>query len=187
LGVFSSLIKKRGGIELVEDAAKGMEGTGKYLDYFMDLFERLEAYNLRSRVNIDLTTLREMEYYNGTVFDIYVGGVGVPVGGGGRYDAMMEEFGMGGAKATGFAVSIDLCVRALDSKSIEYGASKRPLRILFSRGYEDQAIRLAEELRKNGKACTVDAYKGEREGVFVGEDTLDLATGETFEGGGRTK
>ncbi len=187
LTVFSSLIKKRGGIELVEDAAKGMGSTGKYLDYFTSLFERLEAYNLRGRVNIDLTTLREMEYYNGTVFDIYVGGVGVPVGGGGRYDAMMEEFGMGGAKATGFAISIDLCVRALDSKSIEYGSIKRPLRILFSEGYEDQAICLADGLRRNGKACTVDAYKGEREGVLVGKGTIDLATGKTFKCGGRTE
>jgi len=185
--VFSSLIKKRGGIEVIEDAAEGMDGTGKYLEYFKELFARLEAYNLRSRVSIDLTTLREMEYYNGTVFDIYVGGVGVPIGGGGRYDTMMQEFGMGGAKATGFAVSVDLCVRVLGSKGFDYGGNLRPLRILFEKGCVDNAIGIAEELRRKGIACAIDAYKGEREGILVGKEARDLSTGEVFRTGGRAK
>jgi ATP phosphoribosyltransferase regulatory subunit HisZ len=185
--VFSSLIKRRGGIDVIEDAAKGMKGARRYLEYFRQLFARLEAYGLRSRVNIDLTTLREMEYYNGTVFDVYVGGVGVPIGGGGRYDTMMEEFGMGGAKATGFAVSVDLCVRALDSKGFDYGGDLRPLRILFEKGCADRAIGIAEELRRKGIACTADAYKGEREGVLVGEKAIDLATGKVFRSWGLAK
>jgi ATP phosphoribosyltransferase regulatory subunit HisZ len=185
--VFSSLIKKRGGIEVIEDATKGMDGAGRYLDYFKELFSRLEAYNLRNRVNIDLTTLREMEYYNGTVFDIYVGGVGVPIGGGGRYDTMMEEFGMGGAKATGFAVSVDLCVRALDSRGFDYGGNLQPLQILFEKGCADKAIGIAKELRRKGIACAINAYKGEREGILVGNEARDLATGEIFRTGERAR
>ena len=185
--VFSSLIKKRGGIEVIEDAAEGMDGTGRYREYFKELFARLDAYNLRSRVDIDLTTLREMEYYNGTVFDIYVGGVGVPIGGGGRYDTMMQEFGMEGAKATGFAVSVDLCVRVLGSKGFDYGGNLRPLRILFEKGCADKAIGIVEVLRRKGIACVIDAYKGEREGILVGNEARDLSTGEVFRTGGRAK
>lgn len=185
LEIFSSLIRRRGGVEVIMELSEGMEGTERYVDYFKELFRRLEAYGFNRRISIDLTTLREMDYYNGTVFDIYVGGVGVPIGGGGRYDTMMEEFGMGSTKATGFAVSVDLCVRALDSMGFNYDGSLRPLRILFSEGYADKAICIAGELREREIPCAIDAYGGESEGVLVGKEVTDLATGKAFRIGER--
>jgi ATP phosphoribosyltransferase regulatory subunit len=185
LDIFSSLIRRRGGTEVIFELAERMERGGRYADYFKELFRRLEAYGLGSRVSIDLTTLREMDYYNGMVFDIYVGGVGVPIGGGGRYDTMMEEFGMGGAKATGFAVSVDLCVRALGSKGFNYDGAQRPLRILFREGYADRAIGIAGKLRERGIACAVDAYRGGGEGILVEKEVTDLATGKAFRIGRR--
>jgi ATP phosphoribosyltransferase regulatory subunit HisZ len=178
--VFSPLIRRRGGIEIIEDLAGSMDKGERYVDYFRSLFGRLEAYGLRGRVSIDLTTLREMDYYNGTVFDIYVGGVGVPIGGGGRYDSMMEEFGMKGVKATGFAVSVDLCVKTLDSKRISYEGATQPRRILFMENYVEKAIGIAVGLRDKGIPCTIDAYKGEDKGILVGEMVTDLATGKEF-------
>ena len=185
LSVFSSLIKRRGGIEVIEDAAEGLRGAGRYLKYFRELFGRLDAYGVGGRVNIDLTTLREMEYYNGTVFDIYVGGVGVPIGGGGRYDRMMEEFGMAKTRATGFAVSVDLCVRALDSRGFDYGGGQKPLRIFYRNGYANRAIAMARELRGEGTACTTDPYGGEGEGILAGRGAVDLATGKPFPARGK--
>lgn len=183
LDVFSSLIKRRGGVEVITELAEGIRETGKYVKYFKELFGCLEAFGLGDRVSIDLTTLREMDYYNGTVFDIYVGGVGVPIGGGGRYDTMMEEFGMGSAKATGFALSVDLCVKALDSRGFRYDGSRKPIRVLFREGYAEKAIGLSEGLRRRGIACSMDAYRGEKEGVLVGMDVVDIATGKAFKAG----
>lgn len=184
LKVLSSLMRKRGGVEVVEELVEGIEGAVNYIGYFKDLFKRLDAYGLRGRVIVDLTTLREMGYYNATVFDIYVGGVGVPIGGGGRYDTMMEEFGMGGAKATGFAVSVDLCVRALDIRGHSYGGATRAQRIFYRDGYADRAIRMATELRRRGIPCTTAPYNGEGEGILVAEGVTDLATGRAIREGG---
>ncbi len=185
--VFSSLMKRRGGHDMIKELANCMKGMGRYVEYFEGLFRRLEAYGIKGKASLDLTTLREMDYYNGTVFDIYVGGVGVPIGGGGRYDSMMEQFGLSGAKATGFAISVDLCVKALDAKGFGYEGDAKPLRILFREGYAEKAIGLADALRGRGMSCTVDAYRGEVSGILVDDGVVDLATGEAFpeEGSGR--
>jgi hypothetical protein len=38
---------------------------------------------------------------------------------------MMSEFGLEGMSATGFALSVDLCVKALESRGFEFGSRGR--------------------------------------------------------------
>ena len=177
----SFLVSRRGGPELVRELTEmiyprdaGGKGIalGEYTTYFEKLFQLLDAYGCAGKVKVDLTTLREMGYYNGTVFDILIDGIGVPVGGGGRYDAMMREFGID-TKATGFALSVDLCVRALNAEGFKQ-ESAPVKKVLYRDGYVDKAIRLAGELREKGTRCMVDRFNGEEEGIVVGDEIQDL-------------
>jgi ATP phosphoribosyltransferase regulatory subunit len=58
------------------------------------------------RVIFDLGLSRDIGYYTGAVFEIYDPTLGIPIGGGGRYDELLGRFGRP-LPAVGFAVSVD--------------------------------------------------------------------------------
>jgi len=179
--VFSFVMSKRGGPDVVEELANLIGGGfEEECRYFKELFTLLDVYGCADRVSVDLSTLRELKYYTGTVFEIFLGGFGIPIGGGGRYDAMMKEFGLENTTATGFAVSVDMCVKAIEAEGFDFNSTAYPLRIFYKDGFREKAVQLAMELRIKGEPCTVDSYGGEKEGILVGELTIDIARGKTY-------
>jgi ATP phosphoribosyltransferase regulatory subunit len=58
------------------------------------------------RVIFDLGLSRGLGYYTGAVFDVYDPALGVPIGGGGRYDDLVGRFGRP-LPAVGFALGVD--------------------------------------------------------------------------------
>ncbi len=175
---FAYMMEERGGPDvlrgLVERGVRGLEAD---LEYVEELFDVIKAYGYQNNVRVDLSTLREMKYYNGIVFEIFVEDIGIPIGGGGRYDAMMKEFGLD-LSATGFAVSLDLLVRSVDGGSL----TEPPLPVYYAEGFREKAISVAKSLRSRGKACIVSKYRGEREGILVKDEVLDLKTSRVLEG-----
>lgn len=63
------------------------------------------------------TLVRGLDYYNGVVFEFYTklgeGGAQSALGGGGRYDDLVEMMGGKPTPAAGFSLGIDRCVRAI--------------------------------------------------------------------------
>ncbi len=177
LEAFTLMMTKRGGAELIGEISKAAGCLEEDYEYFKSLYRALEAYGCDSRVFVDLSTIREMAYYNGLVFEIFTPGMGLPIGGGGRYDAMMKDFGIDTA-ATGFALSIDLCLKALGGGG--WGKNNETVRVYYKDGYIEKAISLVRTLRGKGECCTLDAYRGECRGILVGEKTVVLESGEEY-------
>ena len=50
--------------------------------------------------------MRSFDYYTGMVLEVYAPGLGLPIGGGGRYDGVLAEFGAPAA-AAGFAIGLE--------------------------------------------------------------------------------
>lgn len=77
-----------------------------------ELFRTLAAYGVKDKIYLDLGIVRNLDYYTGVIFEIYGPGLGHPVGGGGRYDRLLANFGRP-LPATGFALGfpelLDLC------------------------------------------------------------------------------
>lgn len=69
------------------------------------VLERLED-GVAGRVIFDLGLARGLGYYSGAVFDVYDPALGVPIGGGGRYDDLLGRFGRA-LPAVGFAIGVD--------------------------------------------------------------------------------
>ena len=63
----------------------------------------LETYGVGGGVRVDLSIIRDFDYYTGIVFEGHTAALGFPLLGGGRYDRLFEGFGAPHA-ATGFAV-----------------------------------------------------------------------------------
>jgi ATP phosphoribosyltransferase regulatory subunit len=108
----------RGGAEILETAADlaiGDEAQAA-VERIAELLTLLKGEGLADRLIIDLGIVRDFDYYTGMVFEAYLPGLGTPVGGGGRYDNLLAEFGYP-APAAGFAFGIEKLERALAAPS----------------------------------------------------------------------
>jgi ATP phosphoribosyltransferase regulatory subunit len=68
--------------------------------------------DVAARVIFDLGLSRAPGYYTGAVFEVYDPAVGMPIGGGGRYDHLLGEFGRD-LPAVGFALDVEKVHQAL--------------------------------------------------------------------------
>jgi ATP phosphoribosyltransferase regulatory subunit len=84
----------RGGPEVLEHA----EGL-------RELHGLLDA-GVSGRVIFDLGLARDLGYYTGAIFEVYDAALGVPIGGGGRYDDLLGRFGRP-LPAVGWALDIE--------------------------------------------------------------------------------
>ena len=58
------------------------------------------------RVQFDFGLMRDLAYYNGAILEVYDPAVGHVLGGGGRYDGLMDRFGLE-LSAAGFALNLE--------------------------------------------------------------------------------
>jgi ATP phosphoribosyltransferase regulatory subunit HisZ len=77
------------------------------------LADLLDGTTAEPNVIFDLGLIRSQTYYTGTVFEVYAGGFGSPLGGGGRYDELVGRFGRD-LSAFGFALNMDRICAALE-------------------------------------------------------------------------
>ena len=75
-----------------------------------DALSALKGSGLEDRVQIDLSSVSNTNYYNGILFKGFVEGVPGSVLSGGQYDKLMRKMGKR-SKAVGFAVYLDMLER----------------------------------------------------------------------------
>jgi len=92
----------RGGPEVLErlagragEAAEGLRGVHALLEP-----------RVAERVIFDLGLVRSLGYYTGAIFQVYDPALGVPIGGGGRYDDLLGRFGRE-LPAVGWALNVE--------------------------------------------------------------------------------
>ena len=86
------------------------------LDCLESLLDRVPATDIaESRVDLDMGMARGISYYTGVIFEL-VGDDGVALGGGGRYDDLVQALGGGdGVPAMGFAYNVNMLLDVLQS------------------------------------------------------------------------
>ncbi|MGI6588331.1 MAG: ATP phosphoribosyltransferase regulatory subunit [Peptococcia bacterium] len=105
----------------------------------------LKVYGYDDYIQIDLSTLRNQEYYTGMVFEIYTEGIGYPIGGGGRYDQLLSNWGTA-CPATGFALGVERILLSLSRE--EKSEEEKPILLVGTTA--QQVIPQALQLRKEG-------------------------------------
>lgn len=113
----------------VDSESKLMKTAPKTIDYLNDeskerfdkVKEYLEIMNVEYEVNPSI--VRGLDYYNHTVFEIEakVEGFGAQnvIGGGGRYNGMVEQLGGPSVPGVGFAAGFDRLMLALEKEGID--------------------------------------------------------------------
>jgi ATP phosphoribosyltransferase regulatory subunit len=102
-----SLSQLRGGREVLEEASSiGGEAVARATARLQGTFDELERRGAAERVQIDLGLLRDLGYYSGAILEVYDPALGHVLGGGGRYDRLLERFGRD-LPAAGFALYLE--------------------------------------------------------------------------------
>jgi ATP phosphoribosyltransferase regulatory subunit len=99
-------------------------------------------------LHLDLGEVRGLAYYTGIVFQLLAEGPGEPIGSGGRYDGLLERFGVP-MPAIGFALQLDAVAWARRGAGI---VDAGPQRLLVA---GDAAANLASALRAIGLQAAV--------------------------------
>jgi histidyl-tRNA synthetase len=96
-------------IEKIVKDKKGFNELKELLDY-------CEQAALQKFVKFDSSLARGLEYYTGNIFEVSC--EGISVGGGGRYDKLIETYGGPATPAVGISFGIDRLVDSLEGKEI---------------------------------------------------------------------
>ncbi|NJN70816.1 MAG: hypothetical protein HC801_11430 [Nitrospira sp.] len=93
--------------------ARGEQPLVQALDRLAQVYESLCSMGFQDVVLLDLGEFRGFDYYDGIVFDVFTDGIGIELGGGGRYDHLIGRFGRD-IPSTGFALNVDRLFRGLN-------------------------------------------------------------------------
>lgn len=150
------------------------------LDEFQETVDLLQAYGVD--FHIDFEIVRGLDYYSGTVFEIYAEGLGAQrqICGGGTYE-LASLFGGKEISSTGFGLGFD---RIMEIAQIEEQIMA-PLFLIYTPDVKRDAARVAVSLRKSiptvldvmgrsmGAQLKAASGAGAKYAVILGREELD--------------
>lgn len=181
-----------GGVDMLEQAQKLVQNRRSLeaLDRLQKVYQALAFYHCEEHISFDLSMLSDFKYYTGILFKGYTYGTGAAIVRGGRYNALLRQYGKE-APAIGFAFVIDELMNAISRQKIEVVIEEQDIVILYQRDCQQKAVELGTAMRKEERKVelirmsqkkTLDEYKAyaKRE-HFETLIYLDQAGQHTFE------
>lgn len=131
-------------------------GTLPATNDLIGLFELLGYYGFSDFVTFDISIVRGLAYYTGTVFEVFDTLKNMrAIAGGGRYDKLVELYGGSPTPAVGFAAGDVVLGDLLKEKGLYPGVTPRSQ--VFLVNFEDvskkELIATAQALRSAGISC----------------------------------
>ncbi|MCL4078721.1 ATP phosphoribosyltransferase regulatory subunit [Coriobacteriia bacterium Es71-Z0120] len=123
---FVRVLRTRGASAAIEECRDALAVCGRpeAADGVRETYGILDELGYSDEVVVDFGTVRSFGYYTGMVMQVYAPGLGLPVGGGGRYDRLLASFDRP-APAAGFAIGLERLTIALS----EAGATPKARRV----------------------------------------------------------
>jgi histidyl-tRNA synthetase len=101
---------------------------------------------------VDPAFARGLEYYTGMIFEVYIPELDIALGGGGRYDRLVEVFGGEPTPAVGVAHGLDRIALAMQTQNtvLKKAQRKRVAVISIKEEQKSEALKIAQMLRNTG-------------------------------------
>ena len=140
------------------------KGAPKITDYLCDdcraHFEKVQTLlkSINIPFSIDPGLVRGLDYYTRTVFEFPSKRFGFALGGGGRYDGLVEEVGGKPTPALGFGLGLDRILMAMNEMGADFGNDAKCEVYIASLGEAAQmkAFQLTEKMHSCGIAADCD-------------------------------
>jgi len=153
-------------IKIIEDALNNKNPNSEDVEEIIKIFQ---AYNFKN-YQFDPSVIRGLEYYTGPIFEVNLNfevknlkGKTIQfgsIGGGGRYDSLVNNFGNFDCPATGISIGLDRLVFALMQKKDFKIKSMRPVIIcVFDKNRIKEYIDILSKLRNSNISSEI--YPGE--------------------------
>ncbi|RLI36582.1 histidine--tRNA ligase [Candidatus Bathyarchaeota archaeon] len=110
--------------ERIMESVDGYEEAIRAAGNLEAILKLAEDSSLELKLSVEAGFARGLEYYTGLIFEIYVPGMDIALGGGGRYDRLIELFGGEPTPATGVALGIDRIALAMSKQGLEFKAEE---------------------------------------------------------------
>ncbi len=141
-----------------------------------NLLKTLESFGFSNYI-VNLGIARGLDYYTGTVFEIYVHGLGAQkqISGGGTYN-LIEVFGGENVESTGFAFGFDRVMEALKKQKtiVESKGSVEVFVTPIKKDLKLKAFELAQNLRKEGIPTDVDLVGKKLKKILSHADNMKI-------------
>ncbi len=116
----------------------------------------------KANVVFDVTLVRGMNYYTGSIFEISLSGLDISVAGGGRYDKLIGKISGTNAPACGFSIGFERIVYLLSEKqALSFESNK--IAVLIPKDADKETIidvyKVASNLRKKNTVSVIKKIK----------------------------
>jgi histidyl-tRNA synthetase len=164
--------------ELTDAAPKMVDRLGEAdREHFAEVRRLLESAGIE--YELDPRLVRGLDYYTRTVFEFRCDALGAQsgIGGGGRYDKLVEQIGGDPTPAAGWATGLERIAQALDAGAAT-GDTGKAGGVTFMFAVTEPAARersfgVISELRRNGMAATIDLGGRSLKGQMKQADRLN--------------
>jgi len=159
--VFLKLIKPEQDIEKIANLVSNIKEK-KVRDgfsYLRRVYDVLEKLSCSKHLIIDLSIIREFDYYSGLLFEVYSSKVTDISGSGGRYDGLIGKFGLD-VPATGFALDIDLIHKSMEDSKLRLFRNESGMLLFGPSKNCYELIKISDSLRANGTTVEIVYDKG---------------------------
>lgn len=163
-----------------EEIKKAMEGAPLLMDYLSDYsrenFEKVKSYldALNIEYHVNKRMVRGLDYYTGTTFEFVHEDLGAQsgIGGGGRYDGLMEVLGGQALSGIGFGLGVDRALLAsIAENTLPTQDFKSDLFIIpLGEEMKSFALSLAAGVRSEGFSVEVAFGDRSLKGAMKGAD-----------------
>ncbi|HLC00847.1 MAG TPA: histidine--tRNA ligase, partial [Candidatus Bathyarchaeia archaeon] len=158
----------RGSLELKsDDVFKTVERIKSHVEGYCKAAESAEDLKSILRLvteggcpvqTVEPTFARGLEYYTGMIFEVYIPELDIALGGGGRYDKLIELFGGEPTPATGVAHGLDRIVLAMQTQKTTPTTErkKRVAVVPINEALKGEALRISQMLRNAGISAELE-------------------------------
>ena len=172
-------------IATMREVLAGSEVGQKGIDEVEYVLSKLS--NLNSKLELDLTLARGLNYYTGCIFEVKALDVEIgSITGGGRYDNLTGIFGMPGLSGVGISFGADRIYDVLNQLDLYPKAVTTATQVLFINFGEketDYSLPIIKQLREQGIRCEIypDASKMKKQMQYANQKGIPFVvmTGET--------
>jgi histidyl-tRNA synthetase len=162
LAALESLFETRGEdafevLETVKETVQGYDGAVAAAENLWEILRLVKDSGVKLEVTVEAGFARGLEYYTGMIFESYIPALDIALGGGGRYDKLIQLFGGEPIPAVGVAQGIDRIVLALKKQRVSPKTAEKKSVVVISVKDESmgKALELSDALRKSGLAVEV--------------------------------
>ena len=163
LEVLRQLVKCRGTdvtevLNKTEELVRNYEKSVIAVENLRETLKLVSESGCKVNVTVDAGFARGLEYYTGMILEVYVPIIDVALGGGGRYDKLIELFGGEPTPAVGIAHGIDRIVLAMKMQKtvLKRGNERTVVVVPIKEELRAEALKISRMLRDAGVLVEVE-------------------------------